>query len=101
MDWLCLHLDPTDLPRRFAGAAQSRAAAAAGIKVVARADEAAASARRCVDRTLFCPKNEISAHVTGSRSDNNETMEDFIDHGAAPVPGYQVENNLGMRKVIS
>lgn len=45
LDWLCLHLDPADLPRRFAGAAQSRAAAA-GIRVVAKADEAAAAARR-------------------------------------------------------
>ncbi|BDA49474.1 Putative ATP-dependent RNA helicase DHX57 at C-terminar half [Coccomyxa sp. Obi] len=45
LDWLCLHVDPADLPRRFAGAAQSRAAAA-GIKVVAKADEAAAAARR-------------------------------------------------------
>lgn len=45
LDWLCLHLDPADMPRRFAGAAQSRAAAA-GIKVVAKADEAAAAARR-------------------------------------------------------
>ncbi|CAL8464644.1 g4179 [Coccomyxa elongata] len=45
LDWLCLHLDPADMPRRFAGAAQSRAAAA-GIKIVAKANEAAAAARR-------------------------------------------------------
>ena len=45
LDWLCLHLDPADLPRRFAGAAQSRAAAA-GLRVVGQAAEAAAAARR-------------------------------------------------------
>jgi hypothetical protein len=47
LDWLCLHVDPADLPRRFAGAAASRAAPAS-IKVVSKADEAAAAARRFV-----------------------------------------------------
>lgn len=45
LDWLCLHVDPAELPRRFAGNAPSRAAPSS-IKVVSKADEAAASARR-------------------------------------------------------
>jgi hypothetical protein len=46
LDWLCLHVDPGALPRRFAGAARSLRASA-GIRVVAKADEQAAALKRC------------------------------------------------------
>ncbi|DBA76164.1 TPA: hypothetical protein ACH3X1_009895 [Trebouxia sp. C0004] len=36
LDWLCLHVDPANLPRRYAGGVQSRAAAS-GLKLVAKA----------------------------------------------------------------
>jgi len=45
LDWLCLHVDPADLPKRFVGESQSRKAAA-GIKVMAIADEKLAAQRR-------------------------------------------------------
>lgn len=45
LDWLCLHLDPADLPKRFVGESTSRKAAA-GIKVMAKADEELAAQRR-------------------------------------------------------
>ena len=47
LDWLCLHVDPADLPKRFVGESLSRKAAA-GIKVMAKADEELAAQRRCV-----------------------------------------------------
>ncbi len=46
LDWLCLHVDPADLPKRFVGESLSRKAAA-GIKVMAKADEELAAQRRC------------------------------------------------------
>ena len=45
LDWLCLHVDATDLPKRFVGESVSRKAAA-GIKVMAKADEQRAPQRR-------------------------------------------------------
>jgi hypothetical protein len=45
LDWLCLHVDPADLPKRFAGESMSRRAAA-GIKVMSIADEEVAAQRR-------------------------------------------------------
>ena len=50
LDWLCLHVDPADLPKRFVGESLSRKAAA-GIKVMAKADEELAAQRR-YDRAL-------------------------------------------------
>ena len=46
LDWLCLHVDPADLPKRFVGESISRKAAA-GIKVMSIADEELAAQRRC------------------------------------------------------
>ena len=46
LDWLCLHVDAADLPKRFVGESVSRKAAA-GIKVMAKADEQRAAQRRC------------------------------------------------------
>ena len=45
LDWLCLHVDPADLPKHFAGESMSRRAAA-GIKVMSIADEEVAAQRR-------------------------------------------------------
>jgi hypothetical protein len=45
LDWLCLHLDPKDLPRRFAGVSHLRNGAGP-VRLVAKADPNAA-ARRC------------------------------------------------------
>ena len=45
LDWLCLHVDAADLPKRFVGESVSRKAAA-GIKVMAKADEQRAAQRR-------------------------------------------------------
>ena len=42
LDWLCLHTDPARLPRRFAGSARSHAAAA-GVRVLAKAEARAAA----------------------------------------------------------
>ena len=40
LDWICLHVDPAHLPRRFAGSARSHAAAA-GVRVLAKAEKRA------------------------------------------------------------
>ncbi|CAK0787622.1 hypothetical protein CVIRNUC_010844 [Coccomyxa viridis] len=45
LDWLCLHVDAADLPKRFVGESVSRKAAA-GVKVMAKADEQRAAQRR-------------------------------------------------------
>ena len=45
LDWLCLHVDPADLPKRFAGESMSRRAAA-GIKVMSIADDKVAAQKR-------------------------------------------------------
>lgn len=62
LDWLCVHVEPGALPRRFAGAARSLKAGA-GIKVVAKADEEAAAARRCAGHTVqtTCTGNPVCA----------------------------------------
>ena len=52
LDWLCLHVDAADLPKRFVGESVSRKAAA-GIKVMAKADEQRAAQRRCTCLTQF------------------------------------------------
>eukprot|EP00884_Botryococcus_braunii_P002000 jgi/Botrbrau1/11800/Bobra.0224s0007.1 len=44
LDWLCLHLDPKELPRRFAGNAGSRSTAGP-VRVLAKADPRAAARR--------------------------------------------------------
>ena len=62
LDWLCLHVDPAALPRRFAGAARS-AAAGAGVRVVAKADEQAAALRRCFLTSLGLQNNEHTRNL--------------------------------------
>ena len=55
LDWLCLHVDPAQLPRRFAGHARGRAAAA-GVKVLATADKAPLQ-HRCADHVHALPES--------------------------------------------
>jgi hypothetical protein len=45
LDWLCLNLDPADLPRRFSVAGASTTSASSGVKLVARASARAAANR--------------------------------------------------------
>ena len=52
LDWLCLHVDAADLPKRFVGESVSRKAAA-GIKVMSKADEQRAAQRRCSSYSLL------------------------------------------------
>ena len=52
LDWLCLHVDAADLPKRFVGESVSRKAAA-GVKVMAKADEQRAAQRRCSPNPLL------------------------------------------------
>ena len=58
LDWLCLHLDPEDLPKRFAGESLSRRVAN-GIKVMAKADEELAAQRRCDMASRPSPKISV------------------------------------------
>ena len=113
LDWLCLHVDPTQLPRRFAGNARGRAAAA-GVKVLAKADESPLQ-HRCADhlrtlpesglRSLLCCDSAIlpliaAAHLpkaaaTGSRL---MTCVPFPQPGIDAGRGWRLWRFLGCRK---
>ena len=57
LDWLCLHVDPAQLPRRFAGNARGRASAA-GVKVLATADKLPLQ-QRCADNLHTLPGSGV------------------------------------------
>ncbi len=59
LDWLCFHLEPAQLPIKFAAGAHGTGGA--GVKVVARADPDAAPSSGCASDDVLCESATLQA----------------------------------------
>ena len=91
LDWLCLHVDAADLPKRFVGESVSRKAAA-GIKVMSKADEQRAAQRRYSSHS-FLPSNTWHHSSGKSCSSFLLPVSECNRAGAAPCPSHLLSSS--------